>query len=421
MAHPGNKKHGVIICGIDRTSPFFAAGLRIGDRIVGINNEPVTDELDFHYSAAHDRLRVEAVRAEEKVVFDVHRDEGCASGVTLAEQPIHRCANRCVFCFIDQMPPGLRRSLYIKDEDIRLSLFNGNYLTMSTFRTRDIERIVRLGLSPLYISVHATDPEVRRRMLRNAKMPDVTDQLAALAAGGIRFHTQIVVCPGFNDGRVLSRSLRELLAFGESLLSVAVVPVGLTRFHENGLRQVDEAAAATHDGFRKVFLADEFLIKAGLPIPPRAYYGDYPQIENGVGIVRQFIDAWQSSKRKLRREGVRRIRRSMLVATSVSAYPFVAKAVKEFAELFVEGEVATVAVENRLCGSMVTVAGLLSAGDIISHLRPMLRRSTCDEVVVPSVMFNFAGYTLDGFSPERLGRRLGIPVRVIDSMEDLLK
>ena len=435
MAASVKQRQGVTIQCLQRNSPFYRTGLRRGDTILRVNGERISNDLEFHYFAAETFLDLEIERDGTVYYTEVERNEGDSTGITFREQPIQRCANRCIFCFIDQMPKGLRKRLYIKDEDIRLSLFNGNYVTLSTFSEKALRQIARIGLSPLYISVHATDHTIRNRMLGNRKAPDILKQLRYLAWSGIRFHTQIVVCPGYNDGAVLNRSLRELLKLGEALLSVAVVPVGLTRFHANGLSPVGRKEAIAicrnvariaerayaKDGQRKIFLADELYIKAGLPIPEESYYEDYPQIENGVGLVRQFYASWdvgivQVTRKKRKKAGAASGRK--LVITSVSAFPYVNDVSNRYAK--VSGRyLQVVAAENRFFGETVTVAGLLTAKDVIRVVKKECELAVYKTVLLPGVMFNYNGFTLDGYSSERIAKTVGIPVRVIDSPEAL--
>lgn len=270
------------------------------------------DELDFFYFAAASFLEIEIERGDRLGVVELERPEGSTLEVEFYEKPINRCTNRCVFCFIEQMPRGLRSSLYIKDEDFKHSFLNGNYVTLSSATQQDLERIVSIGLSPLYISVQATDLEIRREMLHNKRAPDIKEQLRFLKDNGICFHTQIVVCPGYNDAEVLDQTIRDLLSYESSLLSITLVPVGLTRFRRLPLEAVDKAKAleifkqvtvfsdkTALEGQRRIFLSDEFYIRAGVAIPPVAYYENYPQIENGIGLVRQLLQNASSLKRKL--------------------------------------------------------------------------------------------------------------------------
>lgn len=425
-------KPGIIIRSIEKSSAFYRTGIRKNDIVISINGEPVSNDLEFHYFAADEHLEIEVERGGRRYYTSVTREEGDSTGITFREQPIRRCANKCVFCFIDQMPKGLRKRLYIKDEDIRLSLFNGNYVTLSTFDETSLRQIIRIGLSPLYISVHATDHTVRTGLLGNPKAFDILKQLRFLAKHGVKFHTQIVVCPGFNDGTILQSSLRDLLKLGDALLSVAVVPVGLTRFHRNGLSPVghDEALtickrveciganAAANDGYRKIFLADEMFIKAGLPLPPTEYYEGYPQMENGVGLVRRLFDEWDGCGVFTGKNRRRKKSDAMLAVTSVSAFPYINKLLTEFSRLS-GNAVRVVAVSNRFFGDSVTVAGLLTARDVLREIKQNLKMCTCDKVLLPGAMFNYNGYTLDGYSRTRIERFIGIPVRVMNSPADL--
>jgi NifB/MoaA-like Fe-S oxidoreductase len=263
------------------------------------------------------------------------------------------------------------------------------------------------------------------------------EQLLFLARHGIRFHTQIVVCPTVNDGKNLERSVGDLLTLGDSLRSIAVVPVGLTRFRTVALPSVDHRVAvdvcrsvarlsdraACHDGFRKVFIADEFYIKAKAPIPEAAYYEDYPQIENGVGLIRQLMDSWQQVKKSPRRRKGRRgggLRKHSLMVTSVSAYPYLAVIIDELMNIRPDLAIKVVPVINRFFGETVTVAGLLTASDIIRQTRRVLKTTAAEEVIVPSVIVNHAGFTLDGYSLGRLAREIDVPVRVVNSIGELV-
>ena len=427
-------RSGIRIRTLPRTSVFFRAGLRAGDNIVSVNGERVCDELDFRFHSAADLVQIELCRGATPRVVAVERDQGSLPEIEFFQKPIRRCANRCVFCFIDQMPPGLRRRLYIKDEDLTHSFLNGNYVTLSNAREADLEKIVSLGLSPLFISVHATDPLVRGRMLGRAHAPAIIEQLRLLRKENIRFHTQIVVCPGYNDGAVLARTLSDLLALGKSLQSIAVVPVGLTRFRKFPLTPVDGDTAraicarvgaagdrdAARSGARRVFLADEFFLKAALPIPPRGYYEDYPQIENGVGLVRQLFDEWNSAKRRVRSDKPVGRGKKYLLLTAVSPFPFLKTIGEELMRLRPGITVQAEPVTNDFFGASVTVAGLLTARDVIRAARRAAKGQRFNRVLLPSAMFNYAGYTLDGYGRERLSKEVGIPVTVVRSMGELL-
>jgi putative radical SAM enzyme (TIGR03279 family) len=428
------KSPGIRIRAVPKSSVFFRAGLRPGDIIVSVTGQAVTDELDFRFLAAATPLRIEIIRKGRKRSVTVEREQGTFLDVEFHQKPVRRCANRCIFCFIDQMPPGLRQSLYIKDEDLSHSFLNGNYITLTNATPAVLGRIISIGLSPLFISVHATDPAVRNRLLGVKRVPAILDQLRFLSRHGIMLHTQIVVCPGYNDGAVLARTIRDLLSLGRSLLSVAVVPVGLTRFRALPLKPIDSAIARAictavstisdrdqeQTGRRRVFLADELLIKAGLPVPKASYYEEYPQIENGVGLVRQLQDSWGAAKAKRRGAKPRASdNRRFLLLTSISALPVlrdIARDVYRIRGCFVRVE----PVINHFFGESVTVAGLLTARDVVRTVRNSGDRQDFAGVLVPAVMFNYAGFTLDGYSPRRLSKAAGITIKPIRDIGELL-
>ena len=422
-------KKSLTIKSLPRGGFLFNSGLRARDRILSVNGCLIADELDFYYHAAQDFLEIEIERGGRIGTVEAERAGGASLDVEFYESAVRRCANKCIFCFVDQQPKGLRRSLYVKDEDIRHSFLNGNYLTLTSASPEDLRRVVSIGLSPLFVSVHATDMGVRAAMLGNKRIPDVRRQLAYLSDNGIAFHTQIVLCPEVNDGAVLSRTVEDLFGYGESLLSIAVVPVGLTRFRKKPLTPVDKNRAIDvcakmgavsdrmklEDGERKLFLADEFFIKAGLPIPPNSYYGEYPQIENGVGLIRLLLQEGA----KIRKNGYPRppaARKTGLVITGQSAYPYLKKILHDIGANF-----NVIPVGNRFFGESVTVAGLLTAKDVIWAIKQTAANSpySYSEIVLPRVMFNHAGYTLDGYSPARIGKSVNLPVRAAETIKEI--
>jgi putative radical SAM enzyme (TIGR03279 family) len=336
------------------------------------------------------------------------------------------------------MPKGLRKSLYVKDEDLGHSFTNGNYVTLSATPYSELERITAIGLSPIFISVHATQHDVRLRLLGIKKAFPILDQMRFLEKSNIQFHTQIVVCPGFNAGDVLAKSIRDLLSFKKGLQSIAIVPVGLTKHRKLILDSVSEKLAgeicryiqkesdkdtAMH-GRRRLFLADEFFIKANISIPSKKYYEDYPQIENGVGLVRQLLEEWrllkkeqQSPFKKTKRESSKK--KQLLVITSHSAFAYVNKIIKEMSAFSEKVGFSVVAADNRFFGASVTVAGLLTAGDIVRTIRG--QKEQYDRVFVPAVMFNFRGNTLDGFSAKRMEKEARVRMTVTNSLKDIAK
>lgn len=425
---------GAKVTHVPKESPFYKAGLRSGDVVTSINGEEVSDELDFRFFAADCLLELSVHRGAADVKIKVFREEGNFLDVDIEERPINICKNRCIFCFIDQMPPGLRSGLYIKDEDFKYSFLNGNYVTLSSATQKDLEKVARLGISPLFISVHATQTDVRNKMLRNSKAPPVMDQLNFLKDNGVSFHTQIVVCKGYNDGDVLLRTLEDLFNLNQNLLSIAVVPVGLTRYRKFALEPVDSQCAGwicnnveqmslehlQEDGFRKLFLADEFFIKAGFKIPPAKYYEDYPQIENGVGLIRMLLEQWKTCKSKLNsgKSLVPALRKTLLL-TSVSAFPYLQKIIGEAGKKYGLTDMDIVTVKNNYFGETVTVAGLLTAKDVISTIKRESKNKKYAQIIIPAVMFNFGGYTLDGFSLQRICKATGFNIRTAESPEDI--
>lgn len=425
---------GIKVLAVRPGLPAFCAGLRKGDRIVAVGNEPVADELEFRFFSAQAEVPIRFVRKGSPRSATLRRREGRELGIRFGEAPIMKCANRCLFCFIDQMPKGLRKSLYIKDEDYRHSFANGNYITLSRAPETHLRRIVQLGLSPLYISVHATIPGVRKKLLGNPAARDIMEQLRFLESGGIRFHAQIVVCPGINDGAVLKKTIKDLLSFKKGLLSVAVVPVGLTRHRARPLTPVTERDArrlcrevgrvsdahVNVDGDRTVFCADELFIKAGRAIPGKNYYGTFPQRENGVGLVRLLLDEWEGIKRRFSTRGNNAPARPgrYLIITSLSASSYLRAVARELACIFPSIELDVEVVRNFFFGETVTVAGLMTARDAARTIRLAGPGYRC--VFLPDAMFNTGGYTLDGYSQRRIARRAAARVRVFASLTEVM-
>ena len=433
------------IAGVTIGSLAERAGIRAGDRILTIAGRRVRDSLDFAYLAADSRLRIELRREDGSIArFTLRHDGGRELGILPAPDPVRRCGNNCVFCFIDQNPKGLRSSLYVKDEDYRLSLLHGNYVTLTPLRGREAERIIEQHLSPLYISVHATDPQVRRRLLRSRGSAEILPLLRRLARGGIELHTQIVLVPGYNDGAVLDRTLADLEQLWPAVRTVAIVPVGLTR-HRGGLPHLRRISARearrlvayveqrqeafrAQNGTRLTYLADEIYLLGGIDLPPGVAYEDFAQVENGVGLVRQFDGRLRRLRRLLARD--REEDRSQQRPSRAPGRPggagrerVIAASGRLFAPLLHTrlesalrrtGEaqrwrVAVCPIENDLFGHRVTVAGLLGGAAMTRALRAAGR---CGRVLLPPDAFNDDGVTLDEFTPERISTALRTPVQV---------
>ena len=417
------------------------AGLRRGDVVLSVNGEAVNDELDFRFYSAQPEVNVLVARNKKELIISMERTSGedlGSLGISFRDRPIARCCNKCIFCFVDQMPPGLRKSLYVKDEDYRYSFSNGNYVTLSGAAPGQLGHIAELGLSPMYVSVHATDVNVRNRMLGNPRAFDIMEQLRFLEKNDVRFHTQIVICPGINDGRALVQTIRDLLSFKKGLLSIAVVPVGITRHRKIPLQPVTRTDAkaickevgALSDldfkstGKRRIFLADEFFIKAEKPVPSNSYYEDYPQIENGVGLIRQLLKDWQAIKKNINVQGSKKKipkksfrGKKYLVLTSESAFLYINSIIRKMGPMFPGVRIDVIAVVNTFFGESVTVAGLLTAHDIIKSTKPIARKY--DAIFIPAVMFNIRGYTMDGYSMARIEKKVGARVEVVPDLKEI--
>lgn len=396
-------------------------GLRPGDELLDINDHPVRDLIDVQFYGAEERLTLRVRRGGEELTLRARRryDEPLGLDFTRPtfDTDIRRCPNHCDFCFVAQMPRGLRPSLYIKDDDYRYSFLFGSYITLTNLTEEDWARIQEQHLSPLYVSVHATDPDLRRRILGNPRAPNVLDGLRRLARLGIEVHTQLVLIPGLNDGPHLERSIGDLADLYPSVRSVSVVPVGLTRYHRGGcrpytpqeMRRVWEQVTAWQRrlgqqlGVRFAYLSDEWYLRLGEKIPPRAAYDGLDLTENGVGLVRALLDRWQEVERTL--VALRGPSQTWVTGTLMAPL-LEALAAKFIARTSIFAEV--VPVPNRRFGETVTVAGLLTGQEVVAHLR---ERPLREIVVLPGAMFcGPEGQSLDEMQPEDLARALERPV-----------
>ena len=416
-------------------------GLRPGDELLAVNEHPVRDVIDVQFHAAEPVLEFLIRRDGELWIYEAEREDNQALGLSFDrltfDAEIRRCNNRCPFCFVTQMAPrGFRRSLTIKDDDYRHSFLEGNYVTLTNLSEEDWERIAAQRLSPLYLSVHATDLALRRILLGNPRAPDVMDQLCRLGEIGIEVHTQLVIVPGMNDGGWLERSVRDLAGFGPVVGSVSVVPVGLTRYHRRGLRSNTPAEAVALlgaiDGWQEAYLAqrgdrfiyatDEWYLLAGRPVPPLAHYRRLDALqENGVGLVRLFLDGWETEKSRICKsarldQASTAGSESLTLVTGTLFAPVLREAAAEYAELAgIRVEVRPVA--NKTLGETITVAGLLMGGDVVEALAGT---DLGGRVVLPAVMFRGPdGVTLDDMSPEAIAAALGRPVALAAGMQDL--
>lgn len=403
-------------------------GLQEGDAIERIAGEEIIDQIDYQALTAQERFTIEIRRPCGKVEkIQVRKEDWEPLGVTLDQSIISKprpCHNKCIFCFIDQMPPGMRDTLYVKDDDWRLSLMMGNFVTLTNVSDQEFNRILRRKVSPLYISVHATDPDVRTRMMRNPKAHLIMDRLRTLKEHGIRFHCQVVLCPGWNDGEVLLKTLRDLESLAPAASSVALVPVGLTKYRE-GLDVVapfnKETAAALVDmirpmqetflkklGTRFVFPSDEFYCLSGRPLPEDEEYEDYPQIENGVGMLRLFETDVKWAAEDFPCEVASPKKRVIACGTSVA--PFLRDIIARYAPEGTQIEVRPIL--NRFFGESVTVTGLLTGGD----LREQLQDAQCDEILIcRNTIRNEGDLFLDNTSVDDLRAALPAPLRIVEN------
>jgi len=416
-----HKKH--LVTSVEPRSPADASGITRGVSLVSINGEPVEDIIDYEQLTAMEKLCVavedEAGNARE---YAIEKDEYEPLGLgfsTSLMSPVRACKNRCLFCFVDQLPRGGRETLRFKDDDWRLSLIMGNYVTLTNVSDAEFERIILRRVSPLYVSVHATDGAVRRTMMRNPSAGRIMERLTRLREAGLRFHAQIVVCPGVNDGAVLERSIEELYALFPSAQTIAVVPVGLTKYREGlaPLRCLTKEEAAniidfaeafakrarkqTGEGF--VYAADELYVLAGRELPPYEDYDDFPQLENGVGLLRKFEREFRGALSQM--EPFSRTCRVTGVS-GASAYGFLKPLLAELGEYGVEFGLRRV--ENDYFGRSVTVAGLVTATDIASQLRG---ESPGELLVIPDDMLREReDVFLDGHNTKWLERELNVRV-----------
>jgi putative radical SAM enzyme (TIGR03279 family) len=393
-------------------------GILPGTELLTVNGRELADFLDWEFLSADEELVIEArLPSAEDVVYEVERPEGEALGVELEPPTVRRCANRCEFCFIEGLPKGLRKNLYVRDDDYRLSFAYGNFATLSNLKERDFQRILEYRLSPLYISVHATPWEARKVLLNNPRVPNIVEQLTRLAEGGIQFHCQMVIVPGLNDGDVLEQSLTDLWNLGAAVMSVALVPVGLTQFShlytgksmdvDNAraiLRKTEEwgARAREERGETWVYGSDELYLLAQEPLPPTEFYGDFDQVENGVGAVpllRQRVDDGLADLPRIEGKKI-----GVVTGLSMGALmpPLIEKLTKATGATF-----EVIPTMNSMFGPTTTCAGLLVGADI---RRALAGRTDLDFALIPAETMNDNRIFLDDESFDAIASSLSIPI-----------
>ena len=420
----------VLISGVKHKSKAQMHGIKPGDRLLSLNGNDIVDVLDYRFYEINTQLLIklqDALGREREVRLKKQEyDELGLEFESYLMDKQHSCKNKCVFCFIDQLPKGMRESLYFKDDDSRLSFLFGNYITLTNLTEHEISRIIKMHISPINVSVHTTNPELRVKMMGNRFAGGALEILKRFADAGLQINCQLVLCPGLNDGEELSRTLSDLEKLMPSVGCVAAVPVGLSRYRDGLFPLVPytmETAGETIDlierfgemclskhGTRFAYPADEFYLKAERPIPPPEYYEDFSQLDNGVGLWallrEEFFDALEGAAYL---EGKRRI----TMATGAAAAPLLCELLAAAEKKFPGLSGAVVPIENRFFGENITVAGLVTGGDLIEQLKG---KELGQELLIPSVMLRHErDMFLDSVTVEEVGKALGLPVAVVDN------
>ena len=419
----------VEITHVEEKSRAREAGILAHDILISINGNEINDVLDYRFYLAERSISLAVVRDGRALCFDIRKSEYDDIGLDF-ETPLmdkkHSCKNKCVFCFIDQLPKGMRKTLYFKDDDSRLSFLHGNYITLTNLSESDIDRIIKMRISPVNISVHTTNPELRVKMMKNPRAGEVLSYVKKLADAGISICAQIVLCKGLNDGDELLRSMRDLSELYPSLDSVSIVPAGLTKYR-HGLYPLEafspeECAEVVRTverfgdgclekyGSRLFFPADELYIKAGLPLPEEEFYEGYSQIQNGVGMI---TDMRSSIEFELEEADEYKkcfsAPRKVSVATGYAAFNHIRAVCESISRTFEGLDINVYPIRNDFFGHSITVAGLLTGQDIVAQLQD---KELGDELIFPSVCLRAEGDVfLDDMTPEELSERLGIPAR----------
>ena len=422
----------VKITDVEKHSHAYRKGIREGDALISINGNEISDVLDYRFYLAERVVKIEYERRGKRRIAKIKKGEYDDIGLEF-ETPLmdekHSCKNACIFCFIDQNPKGLRDSLYFKDDDSRLSFIHGNYITLTNMTDRDVERIVKMRFSPINISVHTTNPELRVRMMKNKRAGDVLRYLDDFKNAGLSMCGQIVLCKGVNDGEELLRTMRDLSVLFPNLGSVSVVPAGLTKFRDKLFPLTDfneDEAGAVIDaveklademlkkhGSRMFFVADEFYLKAKRPIPAGEYYEEYPQIENGVGMLRSFLDEADEALAEVEKAKCEN-KRVVSVATGAASYPIISEISTRVCASNPNLSIKVYRIVNNFFGESITVSGLLTGADMYEQLQDKVLG---DALFIPkNALRHGEDVFLCGMTLSELSEKLG--VKVIASEND---
>lgn len=406
-----------------------------GDKIISINNEKPQDMIDYRYMMCSEEIELEIEKTNgETEIYEIEKDFEEDLGVVFESAVFDRikpCTNRCIFCFVDQQPEGLRKSLYIKDDDYRLSYLQGTYVTLTNLTQKDRERIEKLHLGPLYVSVHTTNPELRVKMLSNPRAANIIEDLKWLKKADIPIHAQIVLCPGYNDGQELERTLSDFAKFKSIIESVAIVPVGITKFHQNGLKTLTKSNALhvikqVEEFNKKVkkqlaMASDEFFLKADYPVPEKKYYGNFAQIEDGVGALRLLMDDFEKNRKKIP-ISVKKPK-EIIFATTPSAAKLVGCIADELNKVK-NLQCSVIELKNNFFGDNVIVAGLITGNDLICQLKEKSKELNIQNVIIPSIMLRpFTEDFLDNVTLKEVEQALEckvFPIKDIYSAREII-
>jgi len=418
------------ILSVQNGSKADVAGIRANDYLTLLNGHEINDLLDYHFCQAEENLTITFShnKSQHQVLIQKAFDEDL--GIEVADLRVRACSNNCVFCFIKQNPPGMRRAIYFCDEDYRYSFLYGNYITLTDLNDKELSRIVEQRLSPLYISVHATEPEVRKSIFRFQSDDHLMEKIDYLHRNRIELHTQIVLVPGVNDGKIFEKTITDLYRFRDSIKTLALVPVGLTR-HRKKLPHINPvtkelASEIVHrseywkrryrnnEGDQFVYLSDEFYLLANQPFPITVHYGSYYQVENGVGLCRQLIDSVEQQRQDFPKT-LSKPKRVGLI-TGKLAKPVLFDYLLPYLNMITNLTVEILAVTNHFFGKTVTVSGLLTGQDIIEQFPKSLKY---DLIFLPPRCINEDGLLLDDMTPADIGKAVGSPVLI--GSEDIVE